>query len=125
MYLIQIIFCCSPLTSSAPTAPISGVSPAADDGSTDTTSGRHRIDCDPAPSLERPGRGGSVEPPGPAYRLPHQPALSVSHSAPASHQASFERGESMERTNGVTNGGNGNNGRGAGAGAGGGGNNNR
>ncbi|VEN41163.1 unnamed protein product, partial [Callosobruchus maculatus] len=108
-----------PLTSSAPTAPI------LDSHHQQTTvvpipppsavGGAASAVIPPLP-WSGPGRGGSVEPPGPAHRLPHQPALSVSHSAPASHQASFERGESMERTNGVTNG----NGNGRGAAGGGG-----
>ncbi|XP_066153954.1 potassium voltage-gated channel unc-103 isoform X5 [Euwallacea fornicatus] len=49
---------------------------------------------------------------GTLHRIPDYTALTISHSAPASHQASFERGESQERggVNGRNNGNNGNNG---------------
>lgn len=36
--------------------------------------------------------------PVPTALLKDYTALTISHSAPASHQASFERGESVERT---------------------------
>ncbi|XP_066252021.1 potassium voltage-gated channel unc-103 isoform X5 [Euwallacea similis] len=49
---------------------------------------------------------------GTLHRIPDYTALTISHSAPASHQASFERGESQERggVNGRNNSNNGNNG---------------
>lgn len=51
-------------------------------------------------------QGGTVY-----HRAPDYTALTISHSAPASHQASFERGESQER--GLLGRGNNNNGNNA------------